>query len=71
MDCPFVGKSPVDEHKGEVKKRHLNTCYNDEESNWMTSCYECFKATWDTYDDFWSNVEGGSPFVHTLPDVEN
>ena len=37
-----------------VDNRRINTAYEDEESNWMASCKECYEDAQQHYADAWS-----------------
>ena len=47
--CPLCGRYGKD-----IFKRRKNTEYNDEESNWVTGCGECYQAMEDYYTELWA-----------------
>ena len=49
--CPICGES-----KPDVERRHRNTMYNDDESNYLTSCMDCFQEDWDYYQELWDDI---------------
>ena len=52
MICKGCGE---DYSENEIQRRRLNTAYVNEESNWLTSCLDCFKETWDYYQELWDD----------------
>jgi hypothetical protein len=46
--CPGCGQLSFT-----VERRHLNTCYVNEDSNYTTCCLTCFQDLWDMYDEQW------------------
>lgn len=69
MHCPCC-QHPSDT----IERRRLNTAYCDPESNWLTSCEECFREAWDNFEEQWAEVISGSgcgvSYVYTPPIVE-
>lgn len=48
--CPCCGRlSPS------VEKRSRNTCYLDDDLNYLVSCLECFQMDWDYYQERWED----------------
>jgi hypothetical protein len=41
------------------ERRRLNTAYVNEESNWLTSCQECYDEACDHYAELWNDYYGG------------
>jgi hypothetical protein len=41
------------------RKRRLNTKYVNDESNWLTSCGECYEETYQYYADLWADYYAG------------
>lgn len=39
-----------------VQRRHRNTMYQDDESNYMTSCQACFDEDWAYYQELWDDI---------------
>lgn len=52
-------KCPIcDGDDGTVERRHQNTAYVDEESNWLTSCKECFDEAEEYWAERWAEYYG-------------
>lgn len=44
---------------GTVEKRRCNSQYADDESNWMTSCLECFEEKKEILQEMWEEYYAG------------
>jgi len=42
--------------KDTVESRHRNTMYQDEPSNWLESCKECFDEDWEHFQELWDDI---------------
>lgn len=42
-----------------VARRHMNTCYHDEESNYATTCLPCFEEIEDDWQAMWDEYWAG------------
>ena len=51
-----------------VKRRRMNTCYTDDEKNYVTSCWGCFVELWENYDGLWASASTPSPFPAEPPE---
>ena len=51
-----------------VKRRRLNTCYQEDEKNYLTSCWSCFVELWENYDGLWVSASTPSPFSTEPPE---
>lgn len=49
MKCPCC-----EQESDTVEKRRMNTQYQDPESNWMTSCLECFEISEEHWAYMWA-----------------
>ena len=38
-----------------VRRRRLNTCYVEHESNFVECCWDCYMELYDEYDEKWSD----------------
>ena len=45
--------------RDEVKRRRLNTYYEDDDSNHLTSCETCYEDTRAHCDEMWADYYGG------------
>lgn len=52
--CPYC-----DQSKPDITTRRINTLYHDDESNWITSCLDCYKETIAHYNEMWSDYYAG------------
>lgn len=53
MICPCCEREMSD-----VEKRHRNTAYQNEESNWLESCGECFEQDYEFFQELWDDYYG-------------
>lgn len=52
--CPPCGRAFV-----YPKRRRLNTMYENEESNYITCCEDCYKEAYDYYEELWADYYSG------------
>lgn len=52
MNCPNCGQDD-----GTVERRAINTMYQNEESNYLISCKQCFDEAWNYYQELWDEIE--------------
>ena len=59
-DRPAPGVCPVCTlTKPDVAVRRLNTMYDEDSSNWLHSCEDCYTDTVDHYRDLWNEYHNG------------
>ena len=47
--CPYCKNVAPD-----LRVRRLNTAYEDDASNWLFSCHQCFRESFERYSEQWS-----------------
>ena len=52
--CPLCG-----EMKHDIARRHQSTAYVNEESNYLTSCLECFERAEEYWKEMWAEYNSG------------
>lgn len=53
--CPGCGRM-----SRSVERRRLNTQYVDDDSNYLTSCCDCYDDMYEHYRDLWQSYYGDS-----------
>ena len=57
--CPCCNKLKL---PGGILKRRRNTCYENDEKNYITSCYQCFVFDCEMMEDLWSEYRTSQGF---------
>lgn len=55
--CPICGRE-----WNNIQTRRLNTRYHEESSNWLESCFDCYKDAIDHYNELWAEYRSSQGY---------